>query len=135
MRRLLLGLEEAMKMGNFESGEFTASGNHYKFSIPVSAKKSHVVVYPKKLGTIIADPTAESYIARRICTFLGIEGEGLMEVSIMDVYASNTCMNKGDCYWYGVGGTGYVTFNENSIDFNVSYAPFALGVEYEWFAW
>lgn len=123
--------------GSMESGEIvTTSKNFYSFTIPVSSKKTHVAIFPKLYGAMIADPTAGGYVARRICILLGVDGEGMAEVSIRNNYNSDNGMNGGDCYHYAAieNAAGKITFDDSAIDVTITYSPWAEG-EYYWFAW
>ena len=118
-----------------ESGEI-ALADHYNITIPVSSKKTHVVLMAKNLGALISNPTDSGAVARRISFVFGAEGVCLMETSVKTGYNSNTGMASGDCYLYDTteAAQGYARFNENSIVLRIQYSPMNL-LEYYWFAW
>ena len=128
---------EAGGGGSMESGELvTTSANFYRFTIPVSSRKTHVAIYPKLYGTMIADPTAGGYVARRLCILLGVDGEGMTEISIRTGYSSDTGMAAGDCYHYAANenAEGKITFDDSAIAVTIACSPWAEG-EYYWYAW
>lgn len=106
--------------GSLESGELTlTSANYYGFTIPVSSRKSHVVIYPKS----IADAVGGAHNTGRVSAVFVADGNGQM-------YARITAGGITD-------STGSVTeFNENSIKFTntLGGAPYNTG-EYYWYAW
>lgn len=123
--------------GSMESGELTTtSNNYYDLTIPVSSKKTHLLILPKQYGALIADPTTGGHTARRICILLAVAGEGMTEISVQNQYNAGQGLNKGDCYHYSAieNATGKATFSDTAITAKIAYSPFDPG-EYYWFAW
>ena len=103
--------------GSVESGEMvTTSQNFYGFTIPVSSKKSHVIIYPK----VFEDETHDT---GRISYILAIEGYGQIEIR----------PRKSGTYMRPVADMN-TTFNDTSIVFAGGKAPYNIG-EYYWYAW
>lgn len=123
-------------VGSLESGEFTGTrDSFYKFTIPVTSKKSHILIWPQQMGHLIANPNESPYVARRICVLLGEEGSGLMEVSIKNAY--NGGFNTGDCYWYdeSEANAAKIIYNDTYIDVTIAYSPWGAGWPCNWIAW
>ncbi len=121
--------------GGMESGEITLS-DHYNITIPVSSKKTHVMLMAKNLGAMITNPNDSGAVARRVSFVFGAEGICLLETSVKTGYNASLGMTSGDCYWYDTTevAQGYARFNENSIVLKISYSPMNL-LDYYWFAW
>lgn len=101
---------------SLESGELTTtSANFYGFTIPVTSKKSHVVIYPKVFEDETHNTGRESY-------WLVIEGWGQIEI------------RRGGSTYMRPSTDMNTTFNDNSIVFGGGKAPYNIG-EYYWFAW
>ena len=99
--------------GGMESGELTITG-HYAFSVPVSSKKSHILVYPKT----IEDSTHNK---DRISYFLSVEG----------LFAWQRRPTNSS--YFAVGSV--TEFRDNLIGYkDLIGIPYNLG-EYYWFAW
>lgn len=123
--------------GSMEMGELTATiENYYDLTIPVSSKKTHLLILPKQYGALIADPTTGGYVERRICILLAVAGEGMTEISVLNQYNAGQGLNRGDCYHYSAieNSKGKATFNDTAITVKIAYSPFNPG-EYYWFAW
>ena len=123
--------------GTMESGELTlTSANFYTITIPVSSKKSHVIVYAKNLSELIVDPNISPAVARRISFLYGAEGVGLIENGIQAKYIANIGMATGDCYMYDASeqAEGKAIFNADSINIKVSYSSMNIG-DFCWVAW
>ena len=100
---------------SMESGELTIT-DYYKIAIPVSSKKTHVVIYPKTFEDEEHNTGRNSYI-------LSVEGYAQIEIR----KGGFTCMIAAQDV--------NTVFGETEITFNGgSYAPYNLG-EYYWFAW
>ena len=128
---------EAGGGGSMEMGELTATtANYYDLTIPVSSKKTHLLILPKQYGALIADPTTGGYVERRICILLAVAGEGMTEISVLNQYNAGQGLNRGDCYHYSAieNSQGKATFNDTAITVKIAYSPFNPG-EYYWFAW
>lgn len=107
---------EAGGSGSMESGELTTtSANYYGFIIPVSSKKTHVVIYPK----VFEDETHNS---GRISYWLVVEGWGQIDI------------RKGGGIYMRPSTDMSTTFNDTSIAFREGKAPYNTG-EYYWYAW
>lgn len=123
--------------GTMESGELTlTSAKFYNFTIPVSSKKTHVIVFAKNLGALIVDPDISPAVARRISFLYGAEGVGLIENGIRANYNATDGMNSGDCYVYDASeqAKGKAVFNADSIDITIAYSPMNIG-DFCWIAW
>lgn len=127
--------------GSMENGEFTTtSSNYYNLTIPVSSKKSHLIIYSKDIAELISNPNLSPYVARHITTILAIENKAMLEMSVRTGYNSDNGMTSGDCFIYDTleyaNNTNHatVTFNDDSIQLNIAYSPFSIG-NYYWFAW
>jgi hypothetical protein len=102
--------------GSLESGELTTtSANFWGFTIPVTSKKSHVVVYPK----VFEDGTHNT---GRVSYLLVVEGWGQIEI------------RPGGAVYMRPSSDMSTTFNDNSIVVGDGKAPYNTG-EYYWFAW
>lgn len=102
--------------GSLESGELTTtSANYWEFTIPVTSKKSHVVVYPKVFEDETHDNGRESY-------WLVVEGWGQIEI------------RPGGGVYMRPSTDMNTTFSDTSIVFGGGKAPYNIG-EYYWFAW
>ena len=116
-----------------ESGEMTTtSANFYQFTIPVSSKKTHIVVCPKAMDEMISSPTT----AKRVYFIYACEGCGILEASL-NTYNATSGLNNGASYWYNnsVGSaTAFATFDDSSVYVKMAYAALEPG-EYCWFAW
>lgn len=100
--------------GSMETGELTTtSANFFKFTIPVSSKKTHVVMYPK----VFED---ETHNTGRVSYWLVAEGWGQIEIRKSGPIYLRTDINT--------------VFNDTSIVFGEGHAPYNIG-EYYWFAW
>lgn len=123
--------------GSMESGELTlTSSNLYKIIIPVSSKKSHVIVNAKNLSELIVDPNISPAVARRISFLYGADGVGLIENCIRANYNATRGMNSGDFYVYDASeqAEGKAVFNADSIYITVAYSPMNIG-DFWWIAW
>lgn len=99
-----------------ESGELTTtSANYWEFTIPVTSKKSHVVIYPKVFEDETHNTGRESY-------WLVVEDWGQIEI------------RRGGSTYMRPSTDMNTTFNDNSIVFGGGKAPYNIG-EYYWFAW
>ena len=120
--------------GSVESGELTATAaTYYKFTIPVSSKKSCLVVRPKDFeGTQISPP-----VSSRVYFVYAEEETGIIETVLTQNYNAGTGLNTGGSYWYnhsvGSANAG-ATFYDDSIYVKIAYSPFQIG-EYLWYAW
>ena len=102
--------------GSLESGELTTtSANYFEFTIPVTSKKSHVVVYPKVFEDETHNTGRESY-------WLVVEGWGQIEI------------RPGGGVYMRPPTDMNTTFSDTSIVFGSGKAPYNIG-EYYWFAW
>lgn len=102
--------------GSMETGEFVGtSSTFWGFTIPVSSKKTHVVMYPK----VFEDETHNS---GRVSYFLVAEGWGQIEI------------RKGGSIYMRPSTDFSTTFNDTSIVFGGGKAPYNIG-EYYWYAW
>ena len=97
-----------------ESGEMTVTA-YYSIVIPVSSKKTHVVIYPKTFED-------ETLNTGRISYILSVEG-----------YAQIETRRGGITYMLTAQDVNTV-FGDSEITFNGGHAPYNLG-EYYWFAW
>lgn len=97
-----------------ENGELTIT-EFYKITIPVSSKKTYVVIYPKTFED-------EAHNTGRISYILSVEG-----------YAQIEIRKGGSTYMIAAQNVNTV-FGDSEITFNGGHAPYNLG-EYYWFAW
>ncbi|MBE6948749.1 MAG: hypothetical protein E7456_02770 [Ruminococcaceae bacterium] len=103
--------------GSMEHGELTTTtANYYKITIPVSSKKSHIVVYPKVFDD-------ETHNTGRISYWLVVEGYTQIEIR-----------PRGSGTYMRANTDMSTTFNDTSIVFDGGKAPYNVG-EYYWFAW
>ena len=99
-----------------ETGELTTTtSNYYSFTIPVSSKKSHIVIYPK----VFED---EAHNSGRISYWLVVEGYAQIEI------------RKGGGIYMRAADDINTAFTDTSIQFNGGKAPYNVG-EYWWYAW
>ena len=116
MAAAISALETGGSGGSMESGELTTtSANYYRFTIPVSSKKTHVVIYPKGFED-------ETHNSGRISYWLVVEGWGQIEI------------RKGGGIYMRPSTDMSTTFNDTSIAFDGGKAPYNIG-EYYWYAW
>lgn len=115
--------------GSMESGELTTtSANYYRFTIPVSSKKTRILVCPKSIDDVFAvDQTDRSRIA------IAIDGDLFAHGSLGK---SDATRIVGSLYWNrnGSADAGGAVFNNDSIVITIAYSPWALG-NYYWYAW
>ena len=115
--------------GSMETGELTTtSANHYRYTIPVSSKKTHLLIYPKSLDDIFSlDTTTRGRV------LIAVDGGLFLQSNLGKMDTTSVSANS---YWNNSGSTaaGTATFNNDSIAVTISYNPWAMG-EYLWFAW
>lgn len=97
-----------------ESGEMTVTA-YYRIVIPVSSKKTHVVIYPKTFED-------ETHHTGRISYILSVEDYAQIEI------------RKGGSTYMRAAQDVNTVFGETEITFNGGEAPYNMG-EYYWFAW
>lgn len=117
--------------GNVEQGEITTtSANSYGFTIPVSSRKTHLLVYLKSITNQIANAPGQN--GSRV--LFAADGDGRIEVA-PSKNASTTHTFNGASYWYdSAHATNKVTFNNTSIVVTQFYSPWGTG-SYDWIAW
>lgn len=116
--------------GSMESGELTTtSANYWVFTIPVSSKKTHLLVLPKSFSNMWSQDTAA-----RERLLVAVEGIGHIQ-GTPGSQTDETAIANGASRWYFAGDpSNKVVFNSDSIEFEPRYSPWAIG-EYLWFAW
>lgn len=116
--------------GSMESGEFVGTASTYwNFTIPVSSKKTHLLVYPKSFADMWSQDTTN-----RERMLVAIDGVGHVQATPGNP-KDNTAITNGASRWYFAGDIyNKIEFNDDSIKVTIHYSPFAIG-EYYWFAW
>ena len=110
-----------------ETGEITTT-NFYQITIPVSSKKTRLLVWPQSVDDMWSlDTEARSRV------LLAVEDDLFIHANMGKQSATGV---GGSAYWNRDGSTGAGTavFNNDSIVVDISYCPFAKG-NYLWYAW
>lgn len=116
--------------GSMETGEFVGtSSTFWAFTIPVSSKKTHLLVYPKSFADMWSQDTTS-----RERMLVAIDGIGHVQMS-PGQQTDETAVNNGSSRWYFAGDSrNTVVFHDDSINVTLQYSPWAIG-EYCWYAW
>lgn len=118
-------------MGNIESGELTNTVASWSLSIPVSSKKSHILIIPKSLSETLGSYAS----AKASYAIYADEDGGIIEASLIGTQNTDTRLCTGASYWYDEEQSTYgAVFTETSIDLTFGYTSFGAG-EFKWFAW
>lgn len=114
-----------------ETGSLTTNaGNYYGFSIPVTSKKSHVVVWPKDTTKMI-----RTDVTGRFMFLYAVAGDTHIQANLPQTNAGET-QRLGSSRWYNTDASnlGRTVFNDTSIDITIGHHLWASG-SYLWCAW
>ncbi len=116
--------------GSLESGEFVGMASTYwKFTIPVTTKKSHLIVLPKSFYTMWANDNTN-----RERLLVAVEGIGHIQATPGNETTSTEIQNGASRWYFAGDDKNTVVFNNESIQVTPQYSPWAIG-DYLWFAW
>lgn len=116
--------------GSLESGEFTGTASTYwAFTIPVSSKKTHLLVLPKSFYTMWSkDNTSRERM------IVAVEGIGHIQATPGTETTSTEVPNAVSRWYFADTDKNTVYFNDESIRVSLQYSPWASD-DYLWFAW